>query len=346
MAEADYERDPTLRLVTDALRAGPGSPEWHDAVARARGTGGGGAAAVRDEHALLYAVREHLASGRAYREVRPGAEFSRRLWGAIEDEAAAAKSASVPTANLVAIVSAAAIVTVVTLAGYFLTRGAGEPPPAPATDLSRILFVDTAAEATFDRPPGNQWRTVGALPLVTSRGAVRPAPATEPVAPPTTDAAAAYIGGALVWDRPIGPADAVSVEAVIRLPKAGDDVTAQVFVTDDATFSDDRSTTSSELVALVHEREASVVLPGGRVAGTTEKLKPDRQVLRVKLMFDAASVAVDAGGKRLFAGEHGLSADRPRHIGVRFLTRAGAAPVDPKDAPGIDSIRVMTPKSP
>jgi hypothetical protein len=311
-------------------------------VARARGAGQAAGAAARDEHALLYAVREHLASGRAYREVRPGAEFSRRLWGAIEDEQAARKSASVPTANLVAMLSAAAIVAVVAMAAYFLTRGAGEPPPAPATDLSRILFVDTAAEATFNGPPGTEWRTVGSLPLAATRGAMRPAPTTAPVAP-TTGSAEGYVGGALVWDRPIGPADAVSVEAVLRLPKAGDDVTAQLFVTDDATFSDDRATTSSELVVLVRDGEARVVLPSGRVAGETLTLRQGQAAVRVRLMFDANSAAVDAGNRRLFAGEHGLGGDRPRYLGVRFLTRTGAA-MDPKDAPGLDSIRVMVPK--
>jgi hypothetical protein len=353
MPDADFERDPTLRLVTDALRAGPGSPEWRQAVGELRARDGGAAAGAGDEHALLYAVREHLASGREYRAVRPGAEFSRKLWGAIqEEESARTKARSIPTANLIAILSAAAIVAVVAVAAYVLTRGTGEPPPAPPQDLSRVYFVETAAEATFSRPPGSEWKTLGALPLTAARGSMRPAPATAPTTAPapvgaTTGPASGYVGGALVWDRPIAPGDPINVEVSLRLPRAGDDVTAQVFVTDDPTFSDDRTTTPSELVLLVRDREASVVLPGGRVAGEALRLREGATSLRVQLMFDATTAAADAGPRRLFEGAHGLSDARPRYVGVRFLSPAGLA-IDPNDpaAPGVASIRVLTPKQP
>jgi len=33
---AEIESDPFFELLTDALRAGPGSPQWHQAVQRLR----------------------------------------------------------------------------------------------------------------------------------------------------------------------------------------------------------------------------------------------------------------------------------------------------------------------
>src|SRR5437773_747365 len=62
------ESDPLFTLLTDALRAGPGSPEWHQAVARLREDGANGS----DEYKLLQTAREHLESGRDFRAVRAG----------------------------------------------------------------------------------------------------------------------------------------------------------------------------------------------------------------------------------------------------------------------------------
>src|SRR5688572_24569512 len=99
----NVESDPFLVLLTDALRAGPGSPEWHQAVTKLRGAGVAGA----DEYTLLCTAREHLASGRDFRAVRAGPDFTRRLLTQLEDESPGGGTRlNVPTANLVIIVSA------------------------------------------------------------------------------------------------------------------------------------------------------------------------------------------------------------------------------------------------
>src|SRR4051812_31470893 len=94
MTELDFDADQFLQLLTDALRAGPGSPEWHDAVTRLRDRGAAAADAgsngtvqLHKEYQLLVAAREHLESGREYRSVRPGAVFTSRVMHAIDDEA-------------------------------------------------------------------------------------------------------------------------------------------------------------------------------------------------------------------------------------------------------------------
>src|SRR6476619_7514162 len=66
MTELDFESDPKLELLTDALRAGPGTPQWRQALGAVEHTPGS------DEFKALYTARERLASGRGYREVRAG----------------------------------------------------------------------------------------------------------------------------------------------------------------------------------------------------------------------------------------------------------------------------------
>src|SRR3954468_22936627 len=105
---AAIESDPFFELLTDALRAGPGSPQWHQAVQKLRhdntlGTALGTAAADADEYRLLCDAREHLESGREYRSVRPGAGFTRRLFTELQDESVPGGAA--PTATVIASLS-------------------------------------------------------------------------------------------------------------------------------------------------------------------------------------------------------------------------------------------------
>ena len=80
MDTAAFDTDPMLRLLSDALRRGPGSPEWHRAVIDLRDL----APREADEYRLLIAARERLESGRAYREVRAGPAFTRDLFGRLD----------------------------------------------------------------------------------------------------------------------------------------------------------------------------------------------------------------------------------------------------------------------
>ena len=68
MTQLDFDSDAFLTLLTDALRAGPGSPQWHDALRTLRA----GGIEHADEYRLLVAAREHLESGREYRSIRAG----------------------------------------------------------------------------------------------------------------------------------------------------------------------------------------------------------------------------------------------------------------------------------
>src|SRR5215213_8782222 len=137
MTTLDFESDPLLTELTDALRAGPGSPQWRDAVTRIREHGGDQA----DEYLLLCTAREHLASGRSYREIHAGPGFSRKVMQAVEEEQAGVPSRVAPTASIIALLAAIVVICVVASAGYVIWRSSGATK-SPPTDLSRILFVE------------------------------------------------------------------------------------------------------------------------------------------------------------------------------------------------------------
>src|SRR5438309_3567007 len=99
--------DPLLVLITDALRAGPGTPQWEEAVTRVRASGD-----QTDEFQLLYSAREHLAAGREYREVRAGPKFTRKVLEAVEHQEMSAPR-SLPTATIFVLLFAVVIIGVV-----------------------------------------------------------------------------------------------------------------------------------------------------------------------------------------------------------------------------------------
>jgi hypothetical protein len=320
----DFDSDPALKLLSDALRAGPESPQWREAVDRFGGDG----PLNGDERALLYRVREDLASGRSYREVRAGPGFTRKVLAAVEEEREGRRKA-VPAVNLVFILSALVIVGLIGAVAYWVSRGgSGDTTARPPQDLAQLSFVDTALNLTFESAPPAGWQPFGQLPLTFSRG-VRPGVAAE---------ADGYIGGALMWDTPIAPDQPVSIEVTLRqLAGGGGDVIPQVFVTDTPTFSDDRATTPHELVWLLRDGQAGVVLPSGRVPGEGLTVKPSLPRLQVQITLNRTSAAIEAGGKKLWTGEHGLSESRPRYIGIRFLARGAEV----KEPPVFHSIRVQ-----
>src|SRR4051812_33107952 len=154
MATLDFESDQFLRLLTEALRAGPASPEWHQAVARLRTEH----SAQIDEFKLLVAARQHLESGKEYRSVRAGPEFTRKIMTSLEAEepAIARRHTQVPKATIIAIISAALMIGVVALFVWFLIPGKNEAPIA-IDALANTYFSEPAMSASFDTPLDPQW---------------------------------------------------------------------------------------------------------------------------------------------------------------------------------------------
>src|SRR5690242_12889926 len=104
----DAPTDPFFELLTDALRAGPGSPQWRDAVAALREKG----ADDTDEYRLLIRTREDLESGREYRSVRAGVGFTRNVMDRLGEQETDGRK-TLPIANIIAILCAIAIIVAV-----------------------------------------------------------------------------------------------------------------------------------------------------------------------------------------------------------------------------------------
>jgi len=166
MDTAAFENDSILTLLTDALRRGPGSPQWHDAVQRLRGDGIAGA----DEMRLLMTVRERLAAGQHYREVRAGPGFTRDLFeklDAAERDAAAAKNFSgVSPSAWVAMVSA---VLLIIAAGYGIFALTRSPANDTTTSLATRIFATPVHAWAFTDGLPKDWVATGTLKLSAPR---------------------------------------------------------------------------------------------------------------------------------------------------------------------------------
>ncbi len=323
MPEAlQVESDPSFELLTDALRAGPGSPAWHNAVQKLRGAGAGAGAEATDEYKLLYAARERLESGREFRSVRAGPAFTRRLFTELESVPAGA-SPGVPTANVVVVLSSLAILAVLGAVAFLLIRGGDSRPEAPATrDLASMYFPQDLASATFEGRIPPAWQPIGKLPLQTD-GALRPA--VVPMA------AGEYVGGGVVLDEPLLPDEPFAVEALVTVPESGGDFIAEVFVADTTDFDERRATSPSELVWLL-DGKAQRVMVRGRNEGRVMQVEDASKPLTVRVVVDVELSLVEsrsgdpmAGAEpvRMWAGPHGLAPDKPRYVGVRFIRGSG-----------------------
>jgi hypothetical protein len=334
MPELDFETDAFLELLTDALRAGPGSPAWHEALQRLRSGGIEGA----DEYRLLVTARERLESGRSYRSVRAGSGFTQRVMGAIDHEEKYGSPRSMTPTSLIAIGAAFVVLVVVLLVGYLLWTAAER---APNTPEGPTLLVNTVSFVDFTGELPSDWRMIGRLPLEFVKGSMRyaaPSSTTQPTQPTLPPAGANTIGGGVTWSKPIAPDEPFAFVVNVRVHHPEDSLIAQVFISDTPQFDDENATTSHELVWLLLGRQAQVVLPSGRVEGQTE-LPKDYKGNFVRVVVDHDEASVELSGKKFWSGSTGLDPSKPRFVGVRFLRKA---PDATGDGVIFESVRVNT----
>jgi hypothetical protein len=310
MTEVEFESDAFLALLTDALRAGPGSPQWHEAVVRLRAGGIDHA----DEYRLLIRAREHLESGKEYRSVRAGPGFSNRLMAAIEEESAPAAGRTAPN-TAIALLSAGVMLVVVVVIGYFLWVS-GHPSAGSAGGTT--LLTETVASVGPSGTLPADWKTIGRLEMALAKNSIKPSPTTNP----------ADAGGGVTWRRELDPREPFAVVAAIKSQKPENELVAQVFVTDQPDFSEDNGTTGHELVWLLHGNNAQVILPGGRVETQWEVPINPRDTIVIRLSIEGDQAGVDIGGKRIWSGTSGLAPGEPKYVGVRYLRRGGSGADD------------------
>src|SRR5205823_421263 len=126
-------------------------------------------------------------------------------------------------------------------------------PANASEDLAQLYFVNPQATTAFNEQAVGEWKEFGRLNLKNyeelSVGAMQPLQT--------------FHGGGAYFNQPLAASDAYELEATIQVPKASQNIVAQVFVTDDPTFDGDSATSPHELVWTLRNGEASVVLPNG-----------------------------------------------------------------------------------
>lgn len=331
--QIDLESEQFMTLLTDALRAGPGSPEWHQAVGVLRTSGG--ASATADEYQMLVRAREDLESGRDYRAVKAGPGFSRKVLQGIEEEGTGAKAKGLPSANLIALLAGGVLLAVVVVLAIVLFRN----PPADRGNVERlqsVYFVNPVVQLNFEdatEVPA-EWKLVGEVPLK-----VHPkdglAPATTQ---PTKDDKREYKAGALVLAESVGPDQPRMIDATFKLARPVEGIIPEVFVAEGPM---DSSKANREFVWLLKGAATpQVVLADGSVPVLAEKPDGKRTpTLNVKVRFNKDTVIVESGEKRLYDGPHRLSETAPRYVGVRFRRKVE----DKSDGVYLQSIKVLKP---
>ena len=321
MSQIDTENDPFLNLLAEALRAGPGTPQWREALAQLPGNGSG-----TDEYRRLIEAREALESGREYRSVRAGAGFTRKVMSELDTQPARSSS-KIRIATVIAALSAIIIIGVAGLVVYEVyPRTTHSDSTQALNDLAATFLPTELSTTTFDGaavPAG--WRQIGSLPIVTSSG-LKAGDATIP--------ANDYAGGGIVLAVAAPAGKPVALQASVKVEKAGDNLIPQLFVSTDSQFSTDRATSSQEVVWQLQGNRQKVVVNGN----VMQELALDSQsahIVRLVLKNDLAVVECD--GKRIWAGNSQLG-DKPRFLGVRFIRTGKSAGGDV----AIQSVKVLT----
>lgn len=303
------ESDPFFQLLTDALRAGPGSPQWGEAMAKLRDGGVEGA----DEYALILRAREDVELGRDYRKVSAGPEFTRKVLNAVEREGK--RSSGVPTATIVAVLAGLVILGVIITVIVIMSRGGTDARTTQQQAIERldaINFASNISSAQFRGSVPDGWRSVGSLTLETADGLRVGAAVAK------SDKAA--IGG-VVTSNSLPADQPFALDADLDLPEGNTGGPVQVFVSDASDFSQNPAG-AHEVVLTIRDEHATLDVAGKSesLPGTIRATPKGGPTLKVSLRVDRDVLIADVGGRRFYAGPHGLPSDKPRYVGVRFVS--------------------------
>lgn len=333
MTTLDFNSEEFQALLTDALRAGPASPAWHDAVRRIRAAG---AQTAAGDYELLLTARQHLESGKGYRQIRPGPEFTRKVMQAVAEEgdSQSRRPGAPATPTIIALLAgAAALIAIVVLSNLLISSGTSQRQTLK--DLKDQTFSREIISTQFADGLPQEFRAIGSLEGIWSHS----------MRPPTTAPSDVYAGVGIVTTSPIVATTPTALEITLRLAETNASVIPQIFITDQPQFSPDRGIAPHEFVWTLQPQQnknrttfrQQVVLPDGTFAATADATFASRATIVIRLAFDADFVLVDSDGQRLYAGPHQLSVDQPRYVGVRFLRRGE---LRLRDLPAVLSIRI------
>jgi hypothetical protein len=328
--ETQFDSDQFLKLLTEALRAGPGSPQWHEAVNQLKNS----TLADADEYRMIINAREHLESGRDYRSIRAGPGFTKKVMSAIDEEAAAAGQApATSSAGTVALVAGICIIAVIVIVAVIWYRGS--PPQPSPTDLANIVFAQTTISTDFTQtqtiPP--EWRSLGLPPVISSRSRGLAGPHVKPAPGDDKD----HRGGGIYSASGMPATQTFAFEAAVRQYKVSENV-VQIFITDTPDFDQNpKASSPRELVCYLLNGTINIAKPDGSIQGSGSKAK-DLNHIRIKL--DKQFVVIENDGQTLYSGKHDLSPEKARYAGVRFLVKPSEKPLEDVT---VHSVRVLKP---
>jgi hypothetical protein len=258
MAETiDLQSEEFMTLLTDALRAGPASPEWSQAVKVLRSSNQN-----VDEYTLLCSARENLESGKDYRSVHAGVGFTRKVMERVEQEGTPRTRS---TASIIALLAGIVIVGVIVVVSVMLYKGPATPPQQRASDeLATMIFGNHLAAATFaaragEAQPSNGWTKFGDLPLTVIDGALRP------LARANSSGGTAYSAGGWIMDGSLPADQPIEIDATVQLAKPGDDGIVQIFISEEP-ITDSNAAGGRALVWQLKGPETRTFLPDGKNA--------------------------------------------------------------------------------
>ncbi|MDB5324516.1 MAG: hypothetical protein JWM57_85 [Phycisphaerales bacterium] len=308
METAAFESDAMLKLLTEALRRGPGSPEWHSAVSSLRNLNSPDA----DEYRLLITARERIESGRAYREVRAGPAFTRELFGQL-----GAPPASGRRVTLGLVIRLLCLLTLVGAIGVVMMYVA-QAGPHDAQQLSSRLFVTPVRSWTFDPIP-SELHHVGPLPMETRNGGLRAG--SREVSEPT--------GGLLYADEPLDLVRGTCVE--LRFDYRPGPTSVQLTLMSDAIVNGPLAAVSAELALICDNAGVHVSTPASATA--PRALSAGAHLLRLKVADGDAVAELD--GQVVWNGPPRLG---PRgFVAIRMIRDGKANDVT------VRSLRVLAP---
>ena len=150
-------------------------------------------------------------------------------------------------------------------------------------------------------------------------------------APPTTD----FQPGEIVTAASLPLGQGAAIEALVQSPPEPGTI-VQLFVADVPPTAGEKA---NELAWVLQDGKAGLLRPSGQFAVAPTPFEPPKEGALVRLAVGPEVVVVNAGGREIYAGLHGLSIRRPRIFGIRFLSKGGKASAQPI----ILSVRVITP---
>jgi hypothetical protein len=322
MAILDFESDQFLQLLTDAMRQGPGSAAWRDAADRLRdmappessSNGTPSSTAERAaEFQLLLTARQHLESGRSYREIRAGPGFTRAVLEAVELERQQGPPRIPSTmATLIAVLGALTLLVSVAFITYFLFTS----NRSTLQQLTDAKFQKEILTTNFSDQIPAGFKSIGSLSGGFS-GKFRP----------PMDAPSNYAACGLAIQSPLSASQTWQIEVNFHLPEVNEQAIPEVLVSGGGDLSNDHLSPPLLQVVLQpeHDREwmwrPQVALSDGSFAATGDAIGAGRDSLIVDVAVNKNFATVDCDGKRIYQGPSQLGTDGPRFAGVRILRR-------------------------